>query len=116
MEKDKDIYVAINLEEYKKNKARILESQASVLRIIKNLQNLRKTKQAFNYQRLKLQKVFAISLEHLEVLEDELPHPTLPKSIQQDDSIHVSHFNEDEERSIDEELMQIHEKLRVLNC
>lgn len=132
MVKDKALYISIDVEEYKRNKLHTLQSQEKVLTSIRHLQNLKYLYSQEAKLKARLHKSFETILKALEKLEDELPDPRLPKAIKEKlssqqkfslESTKEKEYHEkikkevdEKQSSIDLELQQIQEKLKMLNA
>lgn len=119
MVSEKELYVAIEPDEYRKNKASVLSTQADLLSSVRHLQKLGKLKAQKNNLKTHLYNLFESIKENLEVLEEQMPSPHLPKSISQiperQEKDAFEQYDEKEMR-IEQELKEIREKLRVLNA
>jgi len=131
MEK-KDIYVSINHGKYKSNKANLLSAQIDLLNLMKHLQNLKKIKQEKSKLKLELHKLFQNLGKDLKKLETNLPKLPIPKSIRdklrQTREVEIGDIGyietpevieqppiETVDQTIEQELREIQEKLRILN-
>ena len=118
MVSEKELYVEIEPGEYKQNKANVLGAQADLLSSVRHLQKLGKLKAQKNNLKTHLYNLFESIKESLEVLEEQMPGPHLPKSIAQiperQEKDILEQYDEKEMR-IEQELKEIREKLRVLN-
>ena len=123
-----EIYVSIDLDEYKKNKANVLASQVDIINSIKHLKKLNQIIQQEKNLKIRLKELFDSVKENLEALEDSIPTATLPKSIREkstpiklteelEPSAQESITEQSNEPSpIDIELEEIQEKLNQLNA
>jgi hypothetical protein len=78
-----EIYISVNLNKYKRNKANILASQADIINSIKHLRNLNQLIKQEKNLKIRLKELFDSVKENLEMLEDSIPTATLPKSIRE---------------------------------
>ena len=121
-----EIYVSVDLEQYKKNKSNILASQVDIIGAIKHLRNMSQILQEEKNLKIKLQELFSSVKEDLEMLEDSVPTSTLPKSVRERtiqlpkedfelDSETPINENPEEPNILDLELQEIQDKLEQLN-
>ncbi len=118
MAEKKQLYVALNSQEYRANKTNILQSKADIIKIIKHLQALKKIKTEEAKLKNHLHKLFESVKKTLKNIESKIPTPSIPKSVKQ--SLEALETIEDREiqkkdTSIDLELQEIQDKLRELN-
>ena len=123
-----EIYVSVDLDYYKKNKANVLASQVDTLNSIKHLRNLNQMIKQEKNLKLRLKELFISVKKNLEKLEDSLPTATLPKSIREkslpieitgdfEQLTQQSIIEKQEEQEfIDKELAEIQAKLKQLNA
>jgi hypothetical protein len=125
-----EIYVSIDLDHYKKNKADILASQVDLINSVKHLKNLNKIIHQEKNLKIRLKELFSSVKENLEALEDSIPTAKLPKSIREKSTPinlteefepeaqeSILEKNRQEKQSpIDMELAEIQEKLNQLNA
>lgn len=111
-----ELYVLISPNDYRANKLNILMSQADILAILKRLYNLKvlaRQKQDF---KTKLHKLFASILSDIDLIQNKIPTPKIPKAIQKEE-IEKTTAKKDfsKYKNIEEELRLVQEKLRELN-
>ena len=125
-----EIYVSIDLDHYKKNKADILASQVDLINSVKHLKNLNKIIHQEKNLKIRLKELFSSVKENLEALEDSIPTAKLPKSIREKSTLinlteefepeaqeSILEKNRQEKQSpIDMELAEIQKKLNQLNA
>lgn len=111
-----ELYVSFQPDEYRIGKSQNLQAQADILNSIKHLKNIKEIREQQALYKTKLYEIFSKILEHIEKLEDKIPTPKVPKSISE--KMEVSETKKfkvpTKHDDIDEELMEIKEKLREL--
>jgi len=124
---EKELYISIDLEEYKRNKSNTLQAQAEVLKSVKHLNNLKYFYSQETKLKQRLQKSFETITFAIGKIEEDFPDAKLPKQIQekiapvqkilQQEKMHEKLKVELNEKhsSIDLELQEIQAKLRALN-
>jgi|TARA_Y100000310_G_C20615250_1_gene780285 uncharacterized coiled-coil DUF342 family protein len=121
MAEKKQLYVAIDPNEYKTNKTNILRTKADVISIIKHLQELKKIKTEESQLKNRLHQLFDSVKKTLKQLENKIPTPSIPKSIKQSlEALETPEVSETpltpkQDSSIDRELQEIKRKLSELN-
>ena len=125
-----EIYVSIDPNEYKKNKANILASQVDLINSVKHLKNLNQIIRQEKNLKLRLKELFDSVKENLDTLEDSIPTATLPKSVREKSSSTelleefeqpaqesiIENQKQVEPNPIDNELEEIQAKLKQLNA
>ena len=130
-----ELYVAIESSEYKGGKRKILECEASILKILKHYSALRLLAKEKKLLRNKLVKVFSSAISEVETANSKMPVPrAVLKRIEKEKKEREKRKKEREERikkeaeakkkmsakkkasGIDEELAEIQEKLRALGA
>ncbi len=126
---NKDLYISINPRKYKENKANLLSTQIDLLNLMKHLQNLKKIKQQKSKLKMELHKLFTELGKDLKKLESNLPKPSIPKKIRDKlkQTREIGNIEPEEiirepqspaetiDATIEQELLEIQEKLRILN-
>ena len=114
----KELYVSVDPEIYRANKSNVLLSQADLLDTIKRLQNLKVLARQKAKLKIQLLKLFSSVLADLDKIKGNLPTPKVPKSVQgvieKEDVVGVK-VDLSKRAAVDQELMEIQEKLRELN-
>lgn len=124
----KDIYISIDPQSYKQNKANLLSTQMDLLNIMKHLKDLKRIKREKRKLKRELHELFKLLTQDLENLENHLPTPEIPKAIQDKITPPVtkeiepakpktakSKPAEKVSLTIEQELKEIQDKLRKLN-
>ena len=118
----KSLYISLDYPEYRKNKANVLSTQIDLLNLMKHIQTFKKIKQEKNNLKMQLHAVFEKLAEDLKNINTKFPNPSIPKNIR--DKLEPRKklspkMPEPEEQNIDKtidnELLEIQEKLRRLN-
>jgi|TARA_B100001971_G_C18000200_1_gene436914 hypothetical protein len=116
MASKEEIYVLIDEKIYRKNKSDILSSQANLLKIKKNLQNLKVLSGQKKELKIKLRKVLESTNRNIEEIQKKIPKAKIPKEIRREEETKYSIKKISVEREdIDDELEKIQKKLRELN-
>tara|TARA_Y100000310_G_scaffold336450_1_gene421024 strand:+ start:1023 stop:1433 length:411 start_codon:yes stop_codon:yes gene_type:complete len=131
-----EIYISVNPDKYKKNKANILASQADIINSIKHLRNLNQFIKQEKNLKIRLKELFDSVKENLKMLEGSIPTATIPKSVREKtlSAKPIEDFEETFETSeqtseqipvseeqkqtsiVDLELQEIQNKLKQLNA
>ena len=121
MKREEDLFVSIRKDIYKNSKKSILENQMLFLRCIKHLQALSLLSSQKKILTARAKEILPLLSNNLKVLNKELPKPKVPKTIHHEKyQIHSEKRSRSSEylhkkRSVDQELLQIQEKLNQLN-
>jgi hypothetical protein len=116
MAEKKQLYVAIDPQEYRVNKTNILQSKADIIKIIKHLQELKKIKTEESKLKNRLHQLFDSVKKTLKKIEGKIPTPSIPKSVKESlEAIEVQLDKPKKDSSIDIELEEIKRKLSELN-
>ena len=109
-----ELYVSFSPESYKLNKSNILQSQADLLSTLKRLHHLKILARQKQDLKKKLYKLFTSTLSEIDSIQDNMPTPKVPKTVQKSEEpkIKESFTKRDD---IEDELKAIQEKLRELN-
>ena len=114
---NEELYVSISPSSYRTNKSNILMSQADLLNTLKRLHNLTVLARQKHDLKKQLRKLFTSTLTEIDSLQEKMPTPKIPKSIQrekfQENKIKKQTFSKRDD--IEDELKQIQEKLKELN-
>ena len=117
MEK-RQLYVSFEPQEYKQNKANLLNAQMELLNIVRHLQKFKQIKNHKAKLKQDLHSFFLEVKEDLESLEQNLPTPAVPKTVKKysEDAtpIYIEAQIEQKNRTIESELREIQGKLREL--
>lgn len=117
MASKEELYISISPNSYRSNKSHLLTSQADLLITLKRLHNLTILARQKHDLKKKLSKLLSSTLSELESLQEKLPTPKLPKSVQKVEEVRKEKKENFSKRNeIDEELKKIQEKLRQLNA
>lgn len=127
---EKALYISVDLDDYKKNKSNALRAQAEILKSVKRLHNLKYLYSQEAKLKKRLHKAFETITVSIERIEKEFPDGKLPKAIkekiepfeekvtnqnQEFEKKKIRKELDEKQSSIDLELQEIQEKLRVLN-
>ncbi len=111
-----ELYISISPESYKLNKSNVLMGQADLLESLKRLYNLRVLARQKHDLKKKLHKLFTAVLSDVASIQNKMPEPKLPKSIQKvEKTKEKAKANSSKYQDIEDELKLISEKLRELN-
>lgn len=116
-----DLYIFVENDSYRRSKSNVLESEAGLLKIMKHMQNLKILARQKADLKTELHNLFDMMVGELSLMEMNLPKPILPKEIQYGEAVEDIHPPISKEKTslkrdaIDEELIEIQEKLRILN-
>jgi|GEM_PF-767613 hypothetical protein len=116
-----ELYISIPPLSYKANKSNILMAQASLLQTLKKLHNLRVLSRRKRDLKLTLQKKISTVLSQLKAIQNKMPEPKIPKSVQK---IQEPEPKDEPKKKIvsakkdkiEDELTLINEKLQELNA
>ncbi len=122
---DKQVYVSLNPLEHKQIRSGILESQVSILNILKQLSKLQRIKRKRTLIKEKLIKQYLNLLKKVEDLDLKIPDTSLSKELKMrisqkeiakeiEESEVFERENYDDE-SIEGELLSINEQLKAIN-
>ena len=116
------VYVSFQPHEYKQNKINILNSQADILQIIKNIQNIKILEQEETEIKTELHKLFSQLNKNLAIFQKKLPNPIIPKAAlppqPKRKTKKISKTKQpisQHDRDLDSELQEIQAKLAELN-
>ena len=119
------VYVSFQPQEYKQNKINILNSQADIIQIIKNIQNIKILKQEETEIKTELHELFFQLNKNLAIFQKKLPNPIIPKAAlppkpkkTKPKTKKISKTKQpisQHERDLDAELQEIQAKLAGLN-
>jgi len=116
MASKEELFVSFSPKAYRLNKSNILMSQADLLTTLKRLHNLKVLARQKQDQKKRLHKLFSMVLSDIDSIQDKMPTPKVPKSIQKVEEpktkIKESFAKRDD---IEDELKLIQEKLQQLN-
>jgi len=129
MAQKQEIYVSVDLNEYRRSKVNILASQADIIDSNKHLLNLRQLLHQEKNLKIKLHELFSSVSDSLKELEDSIPTAKLPKSIREktpqteseqifeQPSAQGSIMDQQPQQPdpVDLELQEIQDKLKALN-
>lgn len=117
MASKEELFVSVSPEAYRLNKSNVLMSQADLLATLKRLHNLKVLARQKQDLKNRLHKLFSIVSSDIEALQNKMPTPKIPKSIQKDDEEVKEKTKESfaKRDEIEDELKAIQEKLRELN-
>jgi hypothetical protein len=113
-----ELFISVSPQEYRKNKSSILLSQTDILLTLKHLQNIKVLTSQKNDLKKKLHKLLSSTLTQIDYLQEKMPTPQVPKTIQK----HTNSKSTIKEKTtfskrdeIEEELRSIQAKLQKLN-
>ena len=114
MASKEELYISFSPESYKINKSNLLMSQADLLATLKKLHHLKILARQKQDLKKKLYQLFTSTLSEIDSIQDKMPTPKLPKTVQkpEEPKIKESFTKRDD---IEDELKAIQEKLRELN-
>ena len=116
MSNKEDLYVFIENEGYRNSRSQILESEADLLRIMKNMQNLQILGRQKADLKSHLHTQFEVLLGELNLMERNLPKTPPMRVIEvKEITFEEKEMELSKHDSIDAELREIQEKLRILN-
>jgi hypothetical protein len=114
----KELYVSIDPVVYRANKSNVLLCQADLLDAIKRLQNLGVLTRQKAKLKIQLYGLFSSVLADLDKIKGRLPTSKVPKSVKEvvvgEKKVEVKR-DFSKRGAVDQELMEIQEKLRELN-
>jgi|TARA_B100001964_G_scaffold241930_1_gene315463 chaperonin cofactor prefoldin len=114
MASKEELYVSFSPDSYKSNKSNLLMSQADLLATLKRLHHLKILARQKQDLKKKLYKLFSSTLSEIDSIQDNMPTPKVPKTVQKSDEPKVKEsFTKRDD--IEDELKAIQEKLRELN-
>lgn len=118
MVQEKEVYISIRPEEYKHNRSQLLNTQMDILDALKHLEKLKLIRKQQNIFKQKVHLCFEKIIFEIEGLEKILPNSHIPKIVKTH-KIKESILKEDKkttkEERIEQELLDIQEKLKILN-
>ena len=116
MASKEELYVSLTPDAYKQNKSSVLTSQADLLQTLKRLHNLTVLARQKHDLKKRLSKLITSTLAEIDTLQDKLPTTKLPKALSKEEPTKNSIDTTPTKRNeIENELVQIQEKLRQLN-
>jgi hypothetical protein len=111
-----EVYVSIERNNYRKNKANMLNCQANLLHSLKILHNLSVSARQKADLKRKLHTTSKNIIKEINLLKEKLPDVELPKEVKKELKEKKEAKKDYTKRNlIDEELKQIQEKLEKLN-
>ncbi|MFA4960171.1 MAG: hypothetical protein WC548_00750 [Candidatus Pacearchaeota archaeon] len=111
-----EVYVSIENHSYKVNKANILNSEAHLLKSLKNLRNIAILSRQKHDLRKRLQKTIQTILVEINSLKEKLPIIELPREIKKELKEKTETKTDySKKEAIDTELKLIQEKLQKIN-
>ncbi len=116
MASEEELFISISLESYRENKSNILRNQADFLQSLKRLHNLAVLARQKHDLKKRLSKLVLSTLSEINSIQDKLPTPSIPKTIQKHETKKTErkeHFSKYDD--IENELRLIQEKLKQLN-
>jgi len=116
MASKEELYISLNPDVYKINKAHLLTNQADILQILKHMHNLKVLARRKHDLKKRLHKIILSTISQANFMQDKLPTPQIPKSVQKEE-LQKEEIKEDLSKrdKIEKELKVINEKLRELN-
>ncbi len=116
----KDIFVSVDGNQYRKSKTDLLSAKIDVLTSMKRLNNLRKLLVIKSELKNQLQKLFISATQAIERVQERIPRPQVPREFKPKapEKVEVAPEVEKEHRkarTIEQELLEIQEKLNALN-
>ena len=120
MTSEQGIYISFNPQIYREGKKDVLSSQAIILNNFKHINNLKVFSKQKNDLKKKLYRLLSTTLSELDSIKEKIPVPIIPKEVKKKlpkESQKLKEKKLDSRyNSIDDELRQIQEKLRLLNA
>ena len=77
-----ELYVSFSPDSYKSNKSNLLMSQADLLTTLKRLHHLKILARQKQDLKKKLHKLFSSTLSEVDSIQDHMPTPKIPKTVQ----------------------------------
>ena len=121
-QESKSLYISLDYPEYKRNKANLLSTQIDLLNLMKHIQTFKKIRQEKNNLKMQLQVLFEKLAVDLKNINTKFPNPSIPKNLRdkfepkEKPSFKIVEPEEQNiDKTIDNELLEIQEKLRRLN-
>ncbi len=109
-----ELYISLDIENYKINKSNILICQASLLETLKRLHKLKVLSRQKRDLKIKLYKLITSTLSEIDSIQKNMPTPAVPKNVHK--TIETKSKGSFSMRDdIEDELKLIQEKLRELN-
>jgi len=120
MATEEDLYISISTENYRENKSNILMNQVHLLETLKRLNNLKVLARQKNDLKKQLYKLLTIIQSDIKSIQEKTPTPKIPKTVQiqiieQQESRKEPIKKNSRQDMIENELLEIQEKLRQLN-
>ena len=117
MASKEELYISFSQESYKINKSNLLMSQADLLATLKRLHHLKILARQKQDLKRKLYQLFASTLSEIDSIQDKMPTPNLPKTVQKEkpEEIKVKKESFAKRDDIEDELRAIQQKLKELN-
>lgn len=109
-----ELFISFSPNTYRESKSNILKSQADILHSLKRLHNLTILARQKHDLKKQLNKLLSSTISKISSIQDKMPTPKVPKTIQQNESVKTKKDSTEQE-NIEEELETIQEKLRKLN-
>lgn len=111
-----EVYVSIERNNYKRNKANVLQCQAELLKSLKVLNNLAIMSRQKDDLKKRFHKVLQQVLKEIDLIKEKLPEYELPKEVKKEIKEKKESKKDYTKRTmIDEELKIIQDKLERLN-
>ncbi len=121
-QESKSLYISLDYPEYKRNKANLLSTQIDLINLMKYIQTFKKIRQEKNNLKMQLHVLFEKLSVDLKNINTHFPNPAIPKNLRDKFKPRKKpsfKIIEPEEQNIDnlldKELLEIQEKLRMLN-
>jgi len=116
MASKEELFVSITPNIYRENKSNILRSQADLLQSLKKLHNLKILARQKHDIKKRLNKLISTTTSEIDSIQDKLPTPKIPKTIQKNEKQKIILKEQFSKRDdIENELKLIQEKLKQLN-
>ena len=110
-----ELYISFSAESYRENKSNLLKSQADLLGTLKRMHHLKVLSGQKNDLKRKLHKLFASTLSEIESIQEKIPTPKVPKTVQNHEEQEVKKETFSKNSDIDDELRIINQKIKELN-
>jgi len=113
-----ELYISVEPQNYKISKSNILGSQANLLKILKHFQNLKVLARQKEDLKKKLHKSSESLISQMRIMQEKIPTPKVPRDLQHKEKQEVETNPKkllNKRGSIEEELVNIQEKLDILN-
>ena len=117
--KENDLYLMIEPENYKASKRNVLNCEVDLLNSLKRLQSIKRINARQKDLNIMLCRLFSSVSADLDKLEEKIPSPHMPKSIQNSETgvseKKVKRQSNEKMLYLDEELREVQRKLEAIS-